>query len=85
MHDLAFEMAQSDALLKIVTTTLQDWNSATELERARAASFVLGYFKLFENAWFQMVKGHSNGTSGKDTTHFCAPFGCNPQSRHGGP
>jgi hypothetical protein len=57
MHDLAFAMAQNDALLKIVTTTLQDWNSATELERARAASFVLGYFKLFENAWFQMRKG----------------------------
>jgi len=23
----------------------------------RAASFLLGYFKLFENAWFQMRKG----------------------------
>jgi hypothetical protein len=57
MHDLAFAMAQNDALLTIVTTTLQDWNSATELERARAASFMLGYFKLFENAWFQMRKG----------------------------
>jgi hypothetical protein len=57
MHDLAFTMAQNDALLRIFTTTLQDWNSATELERARAASFVLGYFKLFENAWFQMRKG----------------------------
>ena len=57
MHDLAFAMAQNDDLLKIVTTTLQDWNGATELERARAASFMLGYFKLFENAWFQMRKG----------------------------
>src|SRR6266404_5974182 len=56
MHDLAFEMAQSDQLLK-TATTLQDWKSATELERARAASFMLGYFKLFENAWFQMRKG----------------------------
>src|SRR6266550_4875396 len=33
MHDLAFEMAQSDQLLK-TATTLQDWKSATELERA---------------------------------------------------
>src|SRR5438552_3613249 len=57
MHDLAFEMAQNDALLKIVTTTLQDWTSATEVERARAASLMLGYFKLFENAWFLMRKG----------------------------
>src|SRR5437762_671035 len=57
MHDLAFAMAQNDALLKIVTTTLQDWAGATEDERARAASFMLGYFKLFENAWFQMCKG----------------------------
>jgi len=32
-------------------------NSATVLERARFASFMLGYFKLFENAWFQMRKG----------------------------
>src|SRR5205823_3568051 len=56
MHDLAFEMARSDQLLK-TATTLEDWKSATQLERARAASFMLGYFKLFENAWFQMRKG----------------------------
>src|SRR5438270_5285517 len=56
MHDLAFEMAQSDQLLK-TATTLKDWKNATELERARAASFLLGYFKLFENAWFQMRQG----------------------------
>jgi hypothetical protein len=55
MHDLAFEIAQNDQLLKTATTL--DWNSATELERARFASFMLGYFKLFENAWFQMRKG----------------------------
>ena len=57
MHDLAFAMAQNDELLRAVTTTLQDWSGATEIERARAASFMLGYFKLFENAWFQMRKG----------------------------
>jgi hypothetical protein len=57
MHELAFAMAQNDALLKIVTVTLHDWNGATEIERARAASFLLGYFKLFENAWFQRRKG----------------------------
>jgi hypothetical protein len=57
MHDLAFAMAQNDQLLTIVTTTLQEWDVATEIERARAASFILGYFKLFENAWFQMRQG----------------------------
>jgi hypothetical protein len=57
MHDLAFAMAQNDQLLTIVTTTLQKWDAATEIERARAASFILGYFKLFENAWFQMRQG----------------------------
>ncbi len=57
MHDLAFAMAQNDQLLKIVTTTLQNWAAATDIEKARAASFILGYFKLFENAWFQMRKG----------------------------
>jgi hypothetical protein len=56
MHDLAFEMAQNDQLLKIAMT-LHDWSSATELERARYASFMLAYFKLFENAWFQMRQG----------------------------
>jgi hypothetical protein len=56
MHDLAFEMAQSDQLLT-TATMLKDWSSASELERARYASFMLGYFKLFENAWFQMRQG----------------------------
>lgn len=56
MHDLAFEIAKNDELLKLAMS-LQDWDSVTELERARYASFILGYFKLFENAWFQMRKG----------------------------
>jgi hypothetical protein len=56
MHDLAFEMAQNEQLL-MTATMLKDWNTATELERARYASFMLGYFKLFENAWFQMRQG----------------------------
>src|SRR5436190_14776123 len=56
MHDLAFEMAQNDQLLT-TATMLKDWASATELERARYASFMLAYFKLFENGWFQMRNG----------------------------
>src|SRR3954468_9163127 len=52
MHDLAFVIAQNDHLLKAATSF--DWNTATELDRARFASFMLAYFKLFENAWFQM-------------------------------
>ena len=38
MHDLAFAMAQNDEVLKIVTTTLQNWSAATETKRARGAS-----------------------------------------------
>ncbi len=57
MHDLAFEMAQNDQLL-MTATMLKDWSSASELERARYASFMLGYFKLFENGWFQMRQGN---------------------------
>src|SRR5689334_14392043 len=30
-------------------------------------------------------KGRSNASSGRGTTHFCAPFGWCQQSRHGGP
>ena len=56
MHDLAFEMAQNDQLLT-TATMLKDWSSASEMERARYASFMLGYFKLFENGWFQMRQG----------------------------
>lgn len=56
MHDLAFEMAQNDQLL-MTATMLRDWSSASELERARCAAFMRGYFKLFENGWFQMRKG----------------------------
>ena len=36
---------------------LKDWNGASEIERARYASFMLGYFKLFETGWFQMRQG----------------------------
>ena len=48
MHDLALVIAQDDRILKILMTTLKDWNAADDLERARAASFLLGYFKVFE-------------------------------------
>ena len=53
---LPFEMAQNDQLL-MTATMLKDWSSASEMERARYASFMLGYFKLFENGWFQMRQG----------------------------
>ena len=84
MHDLAFEMAQNDQLLA-TATMLKDWSSASELERARYASFMLGYFKLFENAWFPMRKGLSNAISGRDSTHSCVRSGWCHQSRRGGP
>jgi len=56
MHDLAIQMAQNDQLL-MTASMLKDWSSASEMERARYASFMLGYFKLFENGWFQMRQG----------------------------
>lgn len=56
MHDLAIQMAQNDQLL-MTASMLKDWSSASEMERARYASFMLGYFKLFENGWFQMWQG----------------------------
>lgn len=57
MHDLAMSMAQEPELIKIVTITMDHWETATEAERVRASAFFLGYFKLFENAWFQMRQG----------------------------
>jgi len=56
MHDLAIQMSQNDQLL-MTASMLKDWSSASEMERARYASFMLGYFKLFENGWFQMRQG----------------------------
>ena len=56
MHDLAIQMAQNDQLL-MTASMLKDWSSASEMERARYASFMLGYIKLFENGWFQMRQG----------------------------
>ena len=56
MHDLAIQMAQNDQLL-MTASMLKDWSSASEMERARYASFMLGYFKLFENGWFKMRQG----------------------------
>ncbi len=41
MHDLAIEMAQNDQLLT-TATMLKDWSSASEMESARYASFMLG-------------------------------------------
>jgi hypothetical protein len=78
MHDLAFAMAQNDELLKIVTTTLHDWAGATEMEKARAASFLLGYFKLFENAWFQMqgdARARSMARLRRVSAHCAVPTG----------
>jgi hypothetical protein len=57
MHDLAFAIAQDAELLRVLTVILPNWDASTEMEKARASSFILGYFKLFENAWFQMRKG----------------------------
>ena len=57
MHDLALAIAQDAELLRVLTVILPNWDAATEMDKARAFSFILGYFKLFENAWFQMRKG----------------------------
>ena len=57
MHDLALAIAQDNELLRVLTVILPNWDASTEMEKARASSFILGYFKLFENAWFQMRKG----------------------------
>jgi hypothetical protein len=73
MHDLAFAMAQNDNLLRIVTTTLHDWDGATETEKARAASFLLGYFKLFENAWSKCAKERWSAINGRGTMGFSGP------------
>jgi hypothetical protein len=36
---------------------IEDWNGASEEDRAKAVSFLLAVFKLFENAWFQKRQG----------------------------
>jgi hypothetical protein len=41
MHDLASEMAQNDQLLT-TATMLKDWNSASEMERARYTGWTCG-------------------------------------------
>jgi hypothetical protein len=57
MHDLAFAIAKDTELLRVLTEILPNWDASTEMDKARASSLILGYFKLFENAWFQMRKG----------------------------
>ncbi len=67
MHDLAFEMAQNDQLLT-TATMLKDWNSASEMERARIyllCSVISSYSRMDGS---RCVKGRLNAINGRGMT-----------------
>jgi hypothetical protein len=84
MHDLAFAIAKDTELLRVLTEILPNWDASTEMDKARASSLILGYFKLFENAWFQMRKGMLEHDQWQGTRHFFGWFTTCHQSRNGG-
>ena len=57
MHELAFEIAKNDVLLKLAIQSFKTGIARPSSNGRGMHRSSLGYFKLFENAWFQMRKG----------------------------
>ena len=55
--DLLGPQAQNPQSLRAFSVVTENWNAASEEDRARAAPFIFATFKLFENAWFQQRQG----------------------------
>jgi hypothetical protein len=55
--DLIGPQAYDPIAMRAFSTTCENWNGATEEDRARALPLMFAVFKLFENAWFQRRQG----------------------------
>ena len=49
--------AQNPESLRAFSVVTENWNAATEEDRARTLPFIFATFKLFGNAWFQQRQG----------------------------
>lgn len=55
--DLLGPQAQNPESLRAFSAVTENWDVASEEDRARAVPFMFATFKLFENAWFQQRQG----------------------------
>jgi hypothetical protein len=55
--DLLGPHAQNPQSLRAFSIVTENWNAASDEDRARAVPFIFATFKLFENAWFQKRQG----------------------------
>ena len=55
--DLLGPQAQNPGSLRAFSVVTENWDTASEQDRARAVPFIFATFKLFENAWFQQRQG----------------------------
>ena len=51
--DLLGPHAQNPESLRAFSVVTENWNAASDEDRARTLSLIFALFKLFENAWFQ--------------------------------
>jgi hypothetical protein len=55
--DLLGPQAQNPESLRAFSIVSENWNTASDEDRARTVPFIFATFKLFENAWFQQRQG----------------------------
>lgn len=55
--DLLGPQAQNPESLRALSIVTENWNAASDEDRARSLPFIFATFKLFENAWFQQRQG----------------------------
>jgi hypothetical protein len=55
--DLLGPQAQNPESLGAFSAVTENWDAATEEDRARTLPFIFATFKVFENAWFQQRQG----------------------------
>ena len=55
--DLLGPHAQNPQSLRAFSVVTENWNGASDEDRARTLPLIFALFKLFENAWFQQRQG----------------------------
>src|SRR5262245_33379973 len=55
--DLLGPHAQNPQSLRAFSVVTENWNAASDEDRARTLPLIFALFKLFENAWFQQRQG----------------------------
>ena len=55
--DLLGPHVQNPESLRAFSVVTENWNGASDEDRARTVPLIFALFKLFENAWFQQRQG----------------------------